>query len=282
MTLIRPQNLKALIQTHYEALKEKTTISEECPYSLETILTAPPLKLKEIAHWFDGLTNTQKERYTNIAQAYTNFETKKQEYNAYDLAKNLNINVCPYCNINPTYTIILENGEEIIRPEFDHFYCQSDYPILALSFFNLIPSCHTCNANLKRNKTLTLHPYKDDFDLLAHFKLNIHEVSFYHSTKGFEITLQTDDEDAKKWIKLFKLQDRYNKHKDTVLELIQKQHFYNESYIDELYKGYEGTFFKKREDVIRHISCGYVKRDEIHKRPLSKLIKDISEELGLL
>jgi len=41
-------------------------------------------------------------------------------------------------------------------------------------------------------------------------------------------------------------------------------------------------FFKNREDLQRLISGGYVSDDEIGKRPLSKLVKDISNELGLL
>ena len=49
-----------------------------------------------------------------------------------------------------------------------------------------------------------------------------------------------------------------------------------------MYILYEGTLFKNREDLQRLISAGYVSDDEIGKRPLSKLVKDISNELGLL
>jgi len=55
----------------------------------------------------------------------------------------------------------------------------------------------------------------------------------------------------------------------------------NKSYLDELLTQYEGTLFKNREDLQRLISGGYVSDEEIGKRPLSKLIKDISGELGL-
>ena len=40
--------------------------------------------------------------------------------------------------------------------------------------------------------------------------------------------------------------------------------------------------FKNREDLLRLISGGYINDEDINKRPLSKLIKDISEELGLI
>ena len=80
----------------------------------------------------------------------------------------------------------------------------------------------------------------------------------------------------------FELKDLYQNHKDIVLELIQKEAIYNESYLDELLTQYEGTLFKNREDLQRLISGGYVSDNELGKRPLSKLIKDISQELGLI
>ena len=67
-----------------------------------------------------------------------------------------------------------------------------------------------------------------------------------------------------------------------MLELIQKQAIYNESYLDELLTQYEGTLFKNREDLQRLILGGYISDDEIGKRPLSKLTRDISVELRLV
>ena len=66
------------------------------------------------------------------------------------------------------------------------------------------------------------------------------------------------------------------------MELIQKAEIYNESYIDELMKNYEGTLFKNREDLIRLIFGGYITDEEISKRPLSKLTKDILEQLEII
>ena len=80
----------------------------------------------------------------------------------------------------------------------------------------------------------------------------------------------------------FALEVLYQEHKDIVLELIQKREIYPDSYIDDLFHQYEGTLFKNREDVLRHITGGYIEDKDINKRPLSKLIKDISEELDLI
>ena len=76
--------------------------------------------------------------------------------------------------------------------------------------------------------------------------------------------------------------DVYENHKDIVAELLQKREIYSDSYIDDLLNQYEGSLFKNREDLLRLITCGYVSDEDLHKRPLSKLIKDISEELKLI
>ncbi len=217
---------------------------------------------------------------------YSKFSSKgTTTYNAYDLAKKLKVNVCPYCNRNYTFTIKDKNSKST-RPDFDHFYDKGTYPILALSFYNLIPSCILCNSRLKSTakfSTIThLHPYKDSFNDYAKFKLKIKNSKFFYDEKGFDLKLETLDDKAKKIKEDFALETLYQEHKDIVLELIQKAQVYNESYVDELFQKYEGTLFKNHEDVLKHITGGYVEDKDINKRPLSKLIKDISEELDLI
>jgi ribosomal protein S6 len=40
--------------------------------------------------------------------------------------------------------------------------------------------------------------------------------------------------------------------------------------------------FKNREDVLRLLIGNYVNEEDLGKRPLAKLIKDISDALGLI
>ncbi len=78
------------------------------------------------------------------------------------LSNELDIIVCPYCNNSQTIMVNNTNGS-IILYEFDHFIPKVIAPYLSLSFFNLIPSCHTCNAVLKKEINFNLndfaHPY---------------------------------------------------------------------------------------------------------------------------
>ena len=282
MIKIQNEYLEQYAKEHYEQLKEKLKeFPKDCKYSLKEVITAKPEKLDEIAQW----AKDKADEYEFMIKKYKNFTTKKDEYDAYKLAKKLNVNVCPYCNINSTYTVTKEDNKKITRTEFDHFYDKATHPILALSFYNIIPSCHTCNSTIKGSEEFSmkshLNPYADSFDEVTKFNLRIKNSKFYHSVDGFEVKLETEDKRAENNIKCFELDILYENHKDIILELIQKEAIYNESYLDELLTQYEGTLFKNKEDLQRLISGGYVSDDEIGKRPLSKLIKDISQELGL-
>nr|MDA3909062.1 hypothetical protein [Sulfurimonas sp.] len=82
--------------------------------------------------------------------------------------------------------------------------------------------------------------------------------------------------------KYFKLEDFYKHHGDIVHELYTK--IYKEDtkeHFDALGKSLKGIGFDETE-IHRFITCGYLDDEDLHKRPLSKLIKDISEELKLL
>lgn len=102
-----------------------------------------------------------------------NYKKKCQaESTAYWLQRQLGVKVCPYCNRMYTTTLF---GEEKMRPDFDHFYPKSKYPYLAVSLFNLIPSCSMCNKKKgdkaeviyenEENKNLSIiYPYDESFD----------------------------------------------------------------------------------------------------------------------
>jgi hypothetical protein len=78
---------------------------------------------------------------------YGRFSIKSGKWNAYDLCKLSRLRTCPYCN--HAYAFTLQVFKRGFRPTLDHFYCKKEYPHLALSLNNLIPSCSTCNSSLK-------------------------------------------------------------------------------------------------------------------------------------
>lgn len=246
---------------------------------LEKLITLNYSELCDLKDFIDKnksfveLNKTQKDYFYTLYQ-----RLKKAEY-----IKDLDITVCPYCNRNYIFNFLKTNSLNATA-QLDHFFDKSSYPFFSVSIFNLVPSCGTCNQRKSKKQDVIYHPFIESLKNDVQFRLKIKNSKFYYDKNSLEIENEIIDNEAKvkSHIETFNIQHLYNEHKDIVLELIQKAQIYNESYIDELYQKYEGTLFKNREDVLRHITGGYVEDKDINKRPLSKLIKDISEELGLI
>ncbi len=274
MIQIKNNKLDEIAKNHFEKLKKKIVLDNDI---LKEIILAKPDKLLDIACKYNKYENKFKNKYKN-------FTTTRNKYNAYILAKKLDINTCPYCNINSTYTVSTKDNKNITRPKFDHFYPKSQYPVLALSFYNLIPCCSTCNHIKSNKKNKILHPYQDCFNQKAKFYLKIKGSKFYYDKHSLGIKLKPNnkhDKATKNTIETFRLHDLYQNHKDIALELIQKRVIYPDSYIDELAHNYSGLF-GSRADLLRLITCGYIEDKDLGKRPLSKLIKDIAQEIKLI
>lgn len=199
----------------------------------------------------------------------------------YWLAKQLDVKTCPYCNRQYTFTIETQKGgsdEKHIRPEFDHFYSKSEHPCLALSFYNLIPSCSICNR-IKSDDVIDINPYENGFGNEYKFILKTKD-----SQEPFNWALNEDVDidflDENENIKVFGLKELYNEHIDYVKEIINKAQAYNYSYYSSLIDSYKGLGYQE-EDIDRFIWGNYIENAEHEKRPLSKLTKDILEQLKI-
>jgi len=307
MIPIKHPNLQALAQKHWEAIKNRnvkafsTTDFQNVEnwfgksgYTFENVVKAQPHELIQISqklyklpcknskgkpnHKYSPKIQNLINLYKVFASKNGNLNTRKEKYNAHILVEKLGIEVCPYCNRN-----YIRNLDDKRTCELDHFYPKEAYPFFAMSFYNLIPSCKTCNQTMKGSKEISINPYDtDSLEENCNFKLKIKKTSFYHNAEGFELDFSEIKEMLGKNFKVFEIEKLYNQHKDIALELIQKQVTYSEDYIDDLFKRYEGTLFKNREDVLRHIAGNYLSDEDFHKRPLSKLTHDIAQELDLL
>ncbi len=308
MIPIRHQNLEQIAQKHAQAVldyvqnsakevsrqKINNAIGLYLPgETLESILHADIQKLNELASYhhsrYQPIPPPEDFSYFITLYEYfnekdkfktTNFEEgRKIPYTARTLVDWLGISVCPYCNRNFIY-----NAGKKRSSELDHFYPKDVYPWLAVSFYNLIPSCKVCNQE-KSTHPLVINPYQSDAFKDWRFKLTIQSPNFYHSTDGFTIKLdesKLSDEETKaqrQHISCLSLDEQYHHHKDHVLELIQRNVVYSDAYIDSLFAQFEGTLFRSREDVLRLAHANFISEDEIHKRPLAKLTKDILKQL---
>lgn len=82
-------------------------------------------------------------------------QSKSQRINAHDYIFYLGALCCPYCNFNSVENKI---GKGTRVSQIDHFYPKSIYPLFAMSFYNLIPSCSACNKD-KRDMLVGVSPF---------------------------------------------------------------------------------------------------------------------------
>lgn len=243
--------------------------------------------------WYEYLKdNTIHPEYSNITDDEIKAIKSIFNYDAYiaqntdlsyHLAGIMDSNTCVYCNRQYTLTVITKAGEKIIRPEFDHWFAQSLYPDLALSYFNLIPACALCNSILKNNKETELsthiHPYKD---LNPGFKF-----SYRHLVNGkcmvvcrnYAATLY-DKNRVANTLKLFRIQEVYNAHADLELQdLIDLASANPGDYIHDLIQHVLSSTTLTEEDVFRLIFGVEANVDKFINRPLSKFKTDIIEKI---
>lgn len=226
-------------------------------------------------------------------QWFQNLGTNKI-WGPYQLAKNIGNGTCPYCNRQYTFTVININGKKLGRPDLDHFLSKDSNPLLALSFYNLIPSCKTCNS-LKGNKVIELNSILSPYEINPkHSNMRFsylpqtYEAAIGKSTE-LAITLNYSGNSSDgvlenkitQSINIFGLNEVYNDHIDVVQEIIQKRHASNDRYVDILKETFVG-FHISQGDVYRLAFGNYFDEEEFHKRPLAKLTKDIAFELETL
>lgn len=169
---------------------------------IKEILTATPNRLIHLNSivYKKLLISYQKKEIDASARRVFDYDLFKDrdhsKYRADDLYQNIGLVTCPYCNIRdirPTYNA---KGKVLARGPLDHFFSDAKYPLLRLSFYNLIPACTFCNTNFKLGKPMNLyknvHPYIKGFDNNCVFDLtgftNIDDI--FSKKKGFFDVLQ--------------------------------------------------------------------------------------------
>lgn len=241
--------------------------------------------------------NTIK-KYLNLSNYYSIDELKEIkkafDYTAHrkkpkfmEHFKKLNIKSCPFCNNN--YVYFYKEGAKKFNTiaTLEHYYPKSKYPHLSLSFYNLIPSCSTCNSKFKGSDKVhvgnILHPYFEDFNEKAKFSISVDSLPVNKNIE-LEVNLKvcdTKDERCKKSIERFQLDKIYKQHNDITKEIWNKAQVYNESRIEELYKSFYKDLGYSKEDVKNMVFCNYLHKDDIHKRNHSKLTQDILKQFGI-
>ena len=281
-----------------EALKE--SFSDKVDVFIEMIISQKSFNDLVKNPIFDGICTIKLNQslYNHAIEKYKEkLEYRYNQINKKALVRIAGINVCPYCNRN-----FINVTEEANTSQLDHFFPKNEYPLFALCFYNLIPSCYGCN-NKKSTSKFYISPYDEsitDIDELLKFSLNIKFADFINNSESIDIIIKDDisEEELKQLESKDKLSVRqkllkdkyvidtrslYKLHADIVQELLWKHEIYNKDYKLGLYQIFadSGKSFSDSE-IDRMIVGYYTDKENYGKRPLSKMVTDISKEIGLV
>jgi len=268
-------------------------------YTLKDIVLANSEKIQTIIMDIEEKINRLTQRkQKNLKTTIENLFKYTNKYQGKALTPfftdNFNFRTCFYCNKD-----FITNFDKTSTFQLDHFYDKGSYPYLALSLYNLIPSCSTCNSSKVKgskntyehdpkvgsfkNETCLAPNNKDfDFDQKVKFKLLLSD-----SCKNLQIKTKEDIEtplkenysnEYDKYREIFKLNERYKAHKDIVYEMMQNAQLYPESRLKELQDLTGIPYQQIKKDIFNLIDEDV----DLSKEPFSKLKQDISKELGLI
>lgn len=199
----------------------------------------------------------------------------------------MNVSVCPYCNRQYIFAITSRK----VRPQLDHYYPKSKYPYLALSLYNMIPSCSTCNmskSSLDTKIKPILYPYDEEFGDDVKFEIKIkNSANFVKVLQGvsgeFIIEIRTPETinqtTINTQVQKLHLDELYNKHIDYVMDIIKSKYINTPERIKEIYMKFP-MLFHSSEEVKKMVYMADTRKESWGKRPLSKLTHDIDKQLA--
>ncbi|WP_369350996.1 hypothetical protein AB6M97_01725 [Streptococcus hillyeri] len=199
------------------------------------------------------------------------------------LVEILAITVCPYCNRN-----FINNRGDKFSAQMDHFYSKDDYPFLAVSLYNLIPTCGACN-HIKSTQNFHIHPFlkpKQEDSFTFGYQ--------YTSLGDMEIKIATSDR-RKNDFEAIRLEEAYQIHHIDVRNMLKREERYSKGYrkeLQELFKsevGGSSSIFNEsfnleltNDEIDRMIYGDAIFEEDIKNIPLGKFRKDIYKEIKSL
>ena len=279
------QDFEELLNDHPSELLTKIA-------SFETIISRGRINRKIV------IGGTEEDSLSSrIVDAMGYITIRDQVYPLY--VKKLGIKTCVYCNAN--YAITDKDGNGYY--ELDHWKPKSLYPYLCVSFYNLQVSCPSCNRrksdgdqyqffqlwNDQTDKSTEVFKFGLNYANAARYWITHKSQSDYVKFQGAE---QQYEQMSKDMNDRLHIEIRYREHNDMTEEVFWKAIAYNHSFFASLHGGLnqsrsDGAGLRtpslplSRGDMYRFILGCYQLPEEVHRRPLSKMIQDIAKALKI-
>jgi hypothetical protein len=284
--VLNDANVKNILKSRYKKIYKKLYTKGNVKYDeVEKLLLADKTTLEGYIEEFGDFSGRKKDSDELLTDVFK-YENYSKRRIVSEILRKMNVSVCPYCNRQ--YIFTLAKGK--VRPQLDHYFPKSVYPYLALSLYNMVPSCSICNmakSALDTTKTPILYPYDEEMGSDISFEIRRKKDSNYVRiiqglSNEFSIELNADNA-AKETLALnqmekLHLNELYNEHKDYVRDIIRSKHVNTPERIRELLKMFP-MLFNSDDDVKNLMYMKSVQKDNWGNRPLSKLTHDIDKQL---
>lgn len=162
------------------------------------------------------------------------------------------IHTCHYCDMSYINYFPYDKGKRT-QFDLDHVLDKGRCPLVALSLYNLVPACPTCNGpHIKGQRVMEvtlaqrqkLSPSSPLYDFNNKVKIwirpingKVHNTCMLKHQEDYELDFDTSaDKDYDKEIEFFYLRQRYNYHKCEALRLADLKAKYSKSKILEMAK----------------------------------------------
>lgn len=199
----------------------------------------------------------------------------------------MKLSTCYYCNIDFINAFSTRNRKNKLSFKnhftLDHVIDKAINPIVALSLFNFVPSCYSCNSKFKKSEQFTkaiADKYKSPTDADFNFNEDVKLRVLYtggknslniNSIDDFEINFDDSKHLFEDYIKIFKLKERYRFHKNIAWELLTKKKNYSDSRVDEISR----IIGMPKEEIKKDLFGKEIFEGELQEKPFTKLKRDI-------
>ncbi len=228
ITLIVNNTKKANWKILRSSIIQKTSFPELYPEDLGAFLISDFENLNKIYNDKQILSSTDIKLAEKIFN-YSEYWAKKIGDFFISKYEKLGISTCFYCDMNYIFPYNTIDSERRMF-DLDHFFENADSPLTATSLYNFIPSCQVCNSRIKLDKPFNIlyhlenepdindftniSPSSENYKFDENVKIIISENStglgFFGESSKFDIIFDTEENDYKRVIKGFNLQERYN------------------------------------------------------------------------
>jgi hypothetical protein len=302
-----PKLLTAINVKELEGVKLSITQVQCLEYICENynkIIIGKPLQLEKVVSIFDqngwNIEINNNGVRTRFGIALTNLfgyasQFRSEQKRGVWFALQMNIKVCPYCNSQYTLVVNRKNKGALAKFQFDHFFPLERFPYLSLSFYNIIPSCASCNHR-KGNSYLQIrkayHPYYNSISEFAEFKVqfpeNVKKLLFPQllSMDIDKITIQFISKYGRtrsmveQYDALFDISASYTRHRDIAHTIMIQSTLYNRYYQKAVMK--IKNLFPDEATMLKYILGSSLDVAETLNKPLTKFTQDLAIKLKLI